>query len=160
MAVSFSRYTVIPAKISPLICMPAYFMDIYCDFSFKQGETMQGQYEKPICNSEEIINQFEALTRDAGRVQQDTLRKILEANADAEYLTRFGLDGRTDAESYKTCIPLCVHSDIAPFIQRIVDGDTSPVITGKPITALSLRFSLPPNLLCCCSLLVHAPFWR
>ncbi|XP_062232265.1 jasmonoyl--L-amino acid synthetase GH3.5-like isoform X2 [Phragmites australis] len=91
-----------------------------------------------ICSCEETVNEFEALTRDAGRVQRDTLKNILELNADAEYLKHFGLRGRTDVESYKSCIPLCVHSDLEPYIQRIVDGDSSPVLTGNPITALSL----------------------
>ncbi|BAF18374.1 jasmonoyl--L-amino acid synthetase GH3.5 [Oryza sativa Japonica Group] len=91
-----------------------------------------------ICSCEETINEFEMLTRDAARVQKDTLKKILEINASAEYLQNFGLGGRTDAESYKSCIPLCVHNDIEPYIQRIVDGDTSPVVTGEPITNLSL----------------------
>jgi jasmonic acid-amino synthetase len=97
------------------------------------------QYETTTFSCEETISEFEALTREAGRVQQDTLKRILEANADAEYLARFGLDGRTDAESYKSCVPLCEHGDVQPFIQRVADGDSSPVITGKPITALSLR---------------------
>ncbi|KAF6992331.1 hypothetical protein CFC21_009334 [Triticum aestivum] len=91
-----------------------------------------------ICSCEETINEFEMLTRDAARVQLDTLKKILEANAGAEYLRQFGLDGRTDAASYKSCIPLCVHSDVEPFIQRVADGDSAPVVTGKPITSLSL----------------------
>ncbi|GJM89880.1 hypothetical protein PR202_ga06105 [Eleusine coracana subsp. coracana] len=92
----------------------------------------------PICSCEETINEFEAFTRDAGRVQRDTLKKILELNGGAEYLKHFGLGGRTDVESYKSLIPLCVHSDLEPYIQRIVDGDRSPVLTGKPITSLSL----------------------
>uniref|UniRef100_A0A0A9DI51 Uncharacterized protein n=1 Tax=Arundo donax TaxID=35708 RepID=A0A0A9DI51_ARUDO len=92
----------------------------------------------PTCSCEETVNEFEALTRDAGRVQRDTLKKILELNADAEYLKHFGLGGRTDVENYKSCIPLCVHSDLEPYIKRIVDGDRSPVLTGKPITSLSL----------------------
>jgi jasmonic acid-amino synthetase len=93
------------------------------------------------------------LTRDAGRVQQETLKKILEMNADAEYLTRFGLDGRTDAESYRSCIPLCVHSDVEPFIKRVAEGDSAPVLTGKTITSLSLRYLLPSSLSsCCCSM--------
>lgn len=91
-----------------------------------------------ICSSEEIIDEFELLTRDARRVQQDTLRKILELNGDAEYLNRFNLGRRTDSKSFKSCIPLCVHSDIESYIQRIADGDDSPVLTGKPITSLSL----------------------
>ncbi|CAO2147084.1 unnamed protein product [Urochloa humidicola] len=92
----------------------------------------------PIFSCEEAINEFEALTRDAGRVQQDTLKKILELNADAEYLNHFGLNGRTDVQSYKSCIPLCVHSDLEPYIQRIVDGESSPLLTGEPVTSLSL----------------------
>ncbi|CAD6332680.1 unnamed protein product [Miscanthus lutarioriparius] len=92
----------------------------------------------PICSCEETIHEFELLTRDAGRVQKDTLKKILELNADAEYLKEFGLNGRTDVESYKSCIPLCVHSDLEPYIHRIADGDSSPLLNGKPVTSLSL----------------------
>jgi jasmonic acid-amino synthetase len=94
----------------------------------------------PICSCEDTINEFEMLTRDAERVQQDTLERILELNADAEYLNHFGLNGRRDVDSYKSCIPLCVHSDLEPYIQRIADGDTSPILTGKPVTSLSLRY--------------------
>ncbi|KAL6842766.1 hypothetical protein ACP4OV_027610 [Aristida adscensionis] len=96
------------------------------------------QVPMTICSYEEIIDEFELLTRDAGRVQQDTLRKILELNADAEYLKHFNLGRRTDSKSFKSCIPLCVHSDIEPYIQRIADGDNSRVLTVKPITSLSL----------------------
>ncbi|CAL4980913.1 unnamed protein product [Urochloa decumbens] len=92
----------------------------------------------PIFSCEEAINEFEVLTRDAERVQQDTLKRILELNANAEYLKHFGLNGRTDVQSYKSCIPLCVHSDLEPYIQRIADGDSSPLLTGEPITSLSL----------------------
>ena len=95
-----------------------------------------------ICSSNEIIDEFELLTRDAGHVQQDTLRKILELNADSEYLNRFNLERRTDSKSFKSCIPLCVHSDIESYIQRIADGDNSLVLTGKPITSLSVRYQL------------------
>ncbi|XP_009394595.2 jasmonoyl--L-amino acid synthetase GH3.5-like [Musa acuminata AAA Group] len=85
-----------------------------------------------------VINEFEALTKDAGRLQRETLREILEQNGEAEYLHNFGLGGRTDPDSFKSCIPLVTHSDLEPYIQRIADGDTSPVLTGKPITSISL----------------------
>ncbi|CAL9198054.1 unnamed protein product, partial [Musa hybrid cultivar] len=87
---------------------------------------------------ENVIDEFEALTKDAGRLQRATLRKILEQNAEAEYLQNLGLGGRTDPESFKVCIPLVTHSDLEPYIRRIVDGDTSPILTGKPITSISL----------------------
>lgn len=85
-----------------------------------------------------VIEEFETLTKDAGPVQRETLQKILEQNGAAEYLQKFGLGGRTDPESFKACIPLVTHKDLEPYIQRIVDGDKSPVLTGKPITSISL----------------------
>ncbi|XP_058100230.1 jasmonoyl--L-amino acid synthetase JAR4-like [Magnolia sinica] len=85
-----------------------------------------------------VIQEFEAVTKEAGKVQIETLRKILEENAGAEYLQKLGLDGRTDVESFKSCVPLVTHKDLEPYIQRIADGDKSAVLTGKPITAISL----------------------
>ncbi|KAF9614943.1 hypothetical protein IFM89_021373 [Coptis chinensis] len=86
-----------------------------------------------------VIEEFEAVTQDAGAVQRETLRKILEENGNAEYLVELGLNGRTDPESFKACVPLVTHKDLEPYILRIADGDTSPILTGKPIPAISLR---------------------
>ena len=65
------------------------------------------------------------LMKDAGWVPKKTLRKILEQNGEAEYLQKFGLGGRTDPKSFKACIPLITHEDLEPYIQKIIDGDTS-----------------------------------
>ncbi|XP_072965289.1 jasmonoyl--L-amino acid synthetase GH3.5-like [Typha angustifolia] len=94
--------------------------------------------EKKEFDIEKVIQEFEEVTKDAGRVQRETLKKILEENADTEYLQNFGLQGKTDPESFKACIPLVTHKDLEPYIQRIVDGDTSPVLTAKPVTSISL----------------------
>lgn len=91
--------------------------------------------------AEKVIEEFEELTKDAGRVQRETLKKILEDNASAEYLQKQGLNGRTDPESYQACVPLVTHADLVPYIKRIADGDTSPVLTGKPIKTMSLRYA-------------------
>ncbi|CAL9157495.1 jasmonoyl--L-amino acid synthetase GH3.5 [Musa acuminata AAA Group] len=87
---------------------------------------------------ESVINEFEELSKDAGRQQTETLRWILEQNGEAEYLQSLGLAGRTDPESFKACVPLVTHADLEPYIQRIADGDASPILTGKPITSISL----------------------
>ncbi|THU72061.1 hypothetical protein C4D60_Mb04t08120 [Musa balbisiana] len=86
---------------------------------------------------ESVIEEFEALTNDAGRLQTESLRKILEQNGESEYLRNLGLGGRTDPESFRACVPLVTHRDLEPYIQRIADGDTY-VLTGKPITSISL----------------------
>ena len=92
-----------------------------------------------VMNIDKVIEEFEAKMMDAERVQRETLQKILEENGSAEYLQNLGLNGRTDPESFKDCVPLCTHKDLEPYIQRIADGDTSPLLTGKPITTMSLR---------------------
>ncbi|XP_057464097.1 jasmonoyl--L-amino acid synthetase JAR4-like [Actinidia eriantha] len=87
---------------------------------------------------EEVIEEFEMLTKDAERVQRETLQKILEENGRTEYLQKWGLNGRTDPGSFKACIPLVTHKDLEPYILRIVAGDASPILTGKRITTISL----------------------
>jgi len=87
---------------------------------------------------DKVIQEFELLTRDAERVQRETLKRILEDNASAEYLQSLGLNGRTDPESFKACVPLVTHKELEPYIYRIIDGDASPILTGKPITTMSL----------------------
>uniref|UniRef100_A0A5B6ZFP1 Putative Indole-3-acetic acid-amido synthetase GH3.5 isoform 1 n=1 Tax=Davidia involucrata TaxID=16924 RepID=A0A5B6ZFP1_DAVIN len=89
-------------------------------------------------DTEEIIEEFEALTLDAENVQRETLKKILEENGDTEYLRKWGLNGRTDPKSFKACVPLVTHKDLEPYIHRITDGDDSPILTGKPIPTISL----------------------
>ncbi|QCE02603.1 jasmonic acid-amido synthetase JAR1-like [Vigna unguiculata] len=89
-------------------------------------------------NMERVIEEFERVTKDAERIQRETLKKILEDNASAEYLMNLGLNGRTDPESFKAFVPLVTHKDLEPYINRILDGDTSSVLTGKPITTMSL----------------------
>lgn len=101
---------------------------------------MLEKMEEAKVDPEEIIQQFEAMTKDAEKVQKETLRKILDENGRAEYLQKWGLNGRTDPESFITCVPLATHKDLDPYIQRIADGDISPILTGKPITTISLRY--------------------
>jgi hypothetical protein len=44
---------------------------------------------------------------------------------------------------YTSLVPLASHADLEPFINRIADGDTAPLLTQQPITLLSLRYALP-----------------
>ncbi|CAI9292103.1 unnamed protein product [Lactuca saligna] len=87
---------------------------------------------------EQVIEEFEGLTKDAKRIQMETLKKILEENSEAEYLKKWRLDGKTDPESYSSCVPLVTHKDLEPLIQQIADGAPYPILTGKPITTITL----------------------
>lgn len=89
-------------------------------------------------NMEKVLEEFERVTKDAERIQRETLKRILEDNASAEYLQNLGLNGRTDPESFKAFVPLVTHKELEPYINRILDGDFSSILTGKPITTMSL----------------------
>ncbi|KAL3369074.1 hypothetical protein AABB24_009733 [Solanum stoloniferum] len=87
---------------------------------------------------QQVIDEFELLSKDAGRIQEETLQKILEENGRTEYLQQWGLNGKTDQVSFKNCVPLVTHKDLEPYIHRIVDGDLTPILTRKSITTISL----------------------
>lgn len=87
----------------------------------------------------EVWEEWQETTRNAVEVQRQLLQSILEKNADTEYLRRTALNGRTDEASFKATVPIITYSDIEADIQRIVDGDTSPIICADPVIQLTLR---------------------
>lgn len=92
-------------------------------------------------NGEKVIEEFETMTKDAERVQRETLKKILEENETAEYLRNLNLNGRTDPQSFKTCVPVVSHEDIEPYILRIANKeDNSNILTAKPFSSITTRY--------------------
>ncbi|KAJ8618163.1 hypothetical protein MRB53_014349 [Persea americana] len=94
---------------------------------------------------EEIISWFEDIAFKAACVQTQTLHQILEQNFGVEYLRKWlGNLKIQDIEPcaleslYTSLVPLVSHADLEPYIQRIADGDPSPLLTQEPITTLSL----------------------
>lgn len=99
-------------------------------------------------NDHDIIRWFSTVSTNAATVQRETLRQILELNRGVEYLKKWLGDNDLDIREMDACemeslytalVPLVSHEDLEPFIQRIADGDTSPILTQHPITTLSLR---------------------
>lgn len=98
------------------------------------------------CRNNDIIDWFEAVAEDAAAVQTETLRRILERNCGAEYLKKWlgnvnvqQLEASALESLYTSLVPLASHADLEPYIQRIADGETTPLLTQEPITTLSLR---------------------
>ncbi|KAI3959870.1 hypothetical protein MKW92_013073 [Papaver armeniacum] len=77
---------------------------------------------------------IEEVTTDADKVQKQVLSEILSINSHVEYLQRYGLNGRTDRETYKNVIPTSTYEDLKPYIERIANGDTSPILCGRRVT--------------------------
>ncbi|KAM7261067.1 hypothetical protein ACFE04_026542 [Oxalis oulophora] len=94
--------------------------------------------EEVVLDENSVIEEFESITKSAAMVQNQTLARILQQNSSAEYLLDQGLAGRTDPQSFKACVPIVTHKELEPYIQRIADGQTSPILTTKQITTISL----------------------
>lgn len=101
------------------------------------------------CRSDDdVMGWFEAASEEAGATQTETLRRILERNCGAAYLKKWlgdvsvrDLEPAALESLFTRSVPLVSHADLEPYIQRIADGDASPLLTQEPITTLSLRFA-------------------
>ncbi|CAA0816264.1 Indole-3-acetic acid-amido synthetase GH3.6 [Striga hermonthica] len=85
-------------------------------------------------NNRKKLEYIEDVTKNADEVQERVLSEILSRNADVEYLRRYGLDGRTDRDTFKKTLPVVAYDDILPDINRIANGDTSPILCSQPIS--------------------------
>ncbi|KAL8060678.1 hypothetical protein ABFX02_02G040300 [Erythranthe guttata] len=89
----------------------------------------------PACEKDAKALQFvEEMTRNADSVQENVLAQILTRNAETEYLKGFNLNGATDRETFKSKIPMVTYEDLQPLIQRIADGDRSPILSSHPVS--------------------------
>lgn len=86
---------------------------------------------------------IEDVTMNADEIQKQVLARILSRSANVEYLQRHGLNGRTDRETFKKVMPVVTYEDLKPDIDRIVNGDTSPILCSKPISEFLTRSVFP-----------------
>ncbi|XP_047332741.1 probable indole-3-acetic acid-amido synthetase GH3.1 [Impatiens glandulifera] len=77
---------------------------------------------------------MEEMTRNTDSFQEKVLSEILSQNAKTEYLERFGLNGATDRETFKSKVPIVTYEDLQPYIHRIFNGDRSPIFCSLPIS--------------------------
>lgn len=90
---------------------------------------------QPACDKDAKALQFvEDVTRNADAVQKRVLAEILSRNAETEYLKRFGLGGATDRDTFKSKLPIITYENLQPEIQRIANGDRSPILSSQPIS--------------------------
>jgi len=91
----------------------------------------------------EALEYIERVTAGAGQVQRRVLAEILAQNAPAEYLRRLGVAGDAPgaAEAFLRAAPLVTYEDILQDVLRIANGDTSPILSGKPIREFLTRYA-------------------
>jgi len=82
----------------------------------------------------EKLRFIEEMTSDVDAVQERVLAEILARNARTEYLARCGLAGATGRDAFRARVPVVTYEDLQPDIQRIANGDRSPILSAHPIS--------------------------
>jgi auxin responsive GH3 family protein len=82
----------------------------------------------------ERLRFIEEMTSNVDAVQERILAEILARNAGTEYLARCGLAGATDRAAFRARVPVVTYEDLQPDIQRIANGDRSPILSAHPIS--------------------------
>lgn len=89
--------------------------------------------------NKKVLQFIEDVTSNADQVQSRVLAEILKRNAHVEYLNRYGLDGRTDRDTFKKLLPVVKYEDLQRDINRIANGDRSPILCAQPISEFLTR---------------------
>ncbi|XP_010939138.2 indole-3-acetic acid-amido synthetase GH3.8 [Elaeis guineensis] len=82
----------------------------------------------------EKLRFIDEMTANADTVQEKVLAEILSRNAETEYVQRYKLGSATDRATFKAKIPMVTYKDLQPEIQRIANGDCSPILSALPIS--------------------------
>ncbi|KAG2243070.1 hypothetical protein Bca52824_095082 [Brassica carinata] len=80
---------------------------------------------------------LEKLTSSVKQIQDAVLEEILTCDANTEYLRSF-LHGSSDKELFKKNVPVGTYEDFKPYMERVANGESSEIISGKPITGFIL----------------------
>lgn len=96
--------------------------------------------------NKKALHLIEDVTSRPDEIQELVLSEILSRNAHVEYLRRHGLAGQTDRDTFKKVIPVIKYEDIQPDINRIANGDKSPILCSHPISEFLTRYNCT---LCC-----------
>lgn len=103
--------------------------------------TVDSSLSSPAVNEKfaKALEFIEDMTRNTDEVQEKVLTEILERNGNTEYVQRFNLGGAADRETFKSRVPVVTYEDLQPEIQRIANGDRSPILSSHPISEFLTR---------------------
>lgn len=104
-------------------------------------EAPKEAHDSTVLEDNKKLEFIEDVTKHADEVQKRVLSEILTRNAHVEYLKRHGLEGNTDRDTFKKIMPVITYEDILPDINRIANGDNSPILCSDPISEFLTRYS-------------------
>ena len=84
-----------------------------------------------------VHQRFEAQTRDAARVNADTLRAILHHHRDTVFGREHGLASLRTVADYQRALPLRDYAFFQPYVERIARGEQR-VLSADPVEYLGV----------------------
>jgi hypothetical protein len=80
----------------------------------------------------ELLQDFEAMTRDPMATQERVLLDLLQKNKDTEYGRKMGFADIRSIEDYLKKVPLNTYDDFAPYIERMAGKGERNLISANP----------------------------
>ena len=78
------------------------------------------------------MKSIEQMSEDPGKVQEDLLLQLMKANQDTEYGKKYNFAGINSIKEYQERVPICEYDDFAPYIERMVKGESN-ILTSEEI---------------------------
>src|SRR3954447_12326583 len=76
---------------------------------------------------------LERTTREPERYQQQTLQRIVHANADTGYGREHGFARVSSIDDFRAAVPINTYEELRPYVDRIADGTDPHALTADPV---------------------------
>ena len=99
-------------------------------------EMLLKTYSRRMERPDEVLSAFEAKCADPRGAQLATLRLILERNAQTAFGSEHDFASIKDLDAFRERVPVRSYDELAPWIERAVDGEND-VLTRGPVSYFS-----------------------
>ena len=99
-------------------------------------EMLLKTYSRRMERSDEVLSAFEAKLADPRSAQLETLRQILQRNAQTAFGRAHGFASIDSVDPFRAAVPVVTYEELAPWIERAVAGE-SDVLTRGPVSYFS-----------------------
>ncbi|MBO5609573.1 MAG: GH3 auxin-responsive promoter family protein [Eubacterium sp.] len=85
-------------------------------------------------NGRKSVHALDDMSKDAVKISEETLMRLLDENKDTEYGQKYGFADIHSIEDYKKKVPLSDYDTYAPYIERMVKKDEGNLLSvSRPV---------------------------
>lgn len=81
-----------------------------------------------LAHARRVYARFLRAAENAEAVQHRLLMDLLKRNADSEFGRRYGFSSIRSTDEFRRNVPIATYEDLRPYIERVMDGDTSALL--------------------------------